>query len=60
MLMAASSAEKKAEKKLTVENGAIPSDFGKNNVTMLVVRSGKNNYDKYLIKNFESYPLNQK
>jgi len=48
-------AKRKAKKELTVDNRAIPADFGKNKSTMLVVKTGKKSYDKYLIKNFEEY-----
>lgn len=33
----------------------IPSGFGKEDVTLLVVRKGKRSYDKYLEKNFAEY-----
>lgn len=45
----------KARKELTEEKGAIPPDFGKDKSTLLVVKTGINSYDKYLIKNFKSY-----
>ncbi len=48
-------AKRKAKKELTVDKRAIPADFGKNKSTMLVVKTGKKSYDKYLIKNFKEY-----
>jgi len=44
-----------AQKNLTVEKGAIPPDFGRDSSTLLVIKSGKNSYDKYLNKNFKAY-----
>lgn len=44
-----------AKRNITVEKGAIPPDFGKSKHTLMAVKTGKNSYDKYLIKNFEKY-----
>ena len=35
------------------DNKQIPPNFGKEDVTILVIRKGKRSYDKYLEKNFE-------
>lgn len=43
----------KAKKYATVEKGAIPADFGKNNTVVLFVTSGKKSYDKYLKSNIK-------
>jgi hypothetical protein len=37
-------------KQITVENNAIPPDFGKDESYLICVLSGKNSYDKYLKK----------
>ena len=45
---------KNAEGTFTVENGAIPPDFGKNpDEIFLVIKAGRKSYDKYLIKAVE-------
>jgi hypothetical protein len=43
----------KAKKYATVQEGAIPEDFGTGNVTMLFITKSKKSYDKYLKKNVE-------
>jgi hypothetical protein len=45
--------EHKAEKRITVESGAIPADFGKGDVTVLAILEGSNSYDRYMKKDFE-------
>ncbi|WP_203256795.1 hypothetical protein [Hyunsoonleella ulvae] len=42
-----------ALKSYTVEKGAIPPDFGKDNSTLICVLTGKNSRDKYLKKHVE-------
>lgn len=45
-----------AVNRLTVEGGAIPTEFGKNsNSTLLVMTTGKKSYDNYAKLNFQSY-----
>ncbi len=43
----------KAKKLATVEEGAIPANFGGNNSVVLFVTSGKRSYDKYLKRNIK-------
>ena len=53
MLMAASCGsmvKSKALTKITIENNAIPPDFGRDKTILLCITSGKNSYDKYLKK----------
>jgi len=40
---------------MTVENGFIPPEFGKQKTVMLVLKAGKGNYDKFLVRDFEGY-----
>jgi len=44
-----------AAKKMTVENGAIPPDLGKDNTVLLCVLKGRNSRDKYMKKHIEKY-----
>ena len=41
----------KALKVITIENGAIPPEFGRNKTTLLCQIEGRKNHDKYVIKN---------
>lgn len=41
----------KANKYATVEQGAIPQEFGQDNITLLFITKGKRSYDKYLKRN---------
>lgn len=50
-LIAGPMVESKAKKKLTVESGSIPVDFGKGDVTMIALLDKNTSYDKYLAKN---------
>jgi hypothetical protein len=42
-----------AIKKMTVENGAIPQEFGKDETILICVLKGRNSRDKYLKKNIK-------
>lgn len=42
-----------AMNKMTVENHAIPPDFGKNNSTLVCILQGRNSRDKYMRKHIE-------
>ncbi|MCB9335513.1 MAG: hypothetical protein H6586_05150 [Flavobacteriales bacterium] len=48
-----SSAQNGLMKKATVENGAIPENFGKEETIMIFIIKDRKSYDKYLKKNVE-------
>lgn len=46
---------KRAEETFSVENGAIPEEFGSNpDEVLLVIKAGRKSYDKYLYKAIDS------
>ncbi|WP_353778659.1 hypothetical protein [Winogradskyella sp. 3972H.M.0a.05] len=42
-----------ASKKMTVENGAIPADFGKDDTVLICVLKGRNSRDNYMRKHIK-------
>ena len=45
----------KAIRKTTVENGAIPAEYGEIQTTLIAVLTGRNSRDKYLKRHFQNY-----